>query len=130
LQAGKAQQRWTMTVENFLAPSPEPPIDEDEIREAVRELLFSRSHPALVRVVGKQVYHRCAAPPIGCTAPPPLRPPRGISMLSGPRGILQEKRSSSPVWPVTVLLWLHTSVVHCSVHLAAAFVHVSSLLPE
>lgn len=50
-----------MTVEKFLSPDPKPPLDEEEIREAVWELLFSRAPPALVRVVGKQVYHRCAA---------------------------------------------------------------------
>lgn len=59
-QADKPQPRWIMAAEKFLAPDPEPPIDEDEIREAVWELLFKRSHPALVRVVGKQVYHRWA----------------------------------------------------------------------
>ena len=48
-----------MTAEKFLQPDPKPPIDEEEIREAVWELLFSRAPPALVRVVGKQVYHRC-----------------------------------------------------------------------
>ena len=47
-----------MTAEKFLMPDPKPPIDEEEIREAVWELLFSRAPPALVRVVGKQVYHR------------------------------------------------------------------------
>ena len=49
-----------MTIERFLMPDPNPPIDEEEIREAVWELLFSRAPPALVRVVGKQVYHRWA----------------------------------------------------------------------
>ena len=49
-----------MTAEKFLQPDPKPPIDEEEIREAVWELLFSRAPPALVRVVGKQVYHRWA----------------------------------------------------------------------
>lgn len=57
-QAGKPAQRWQMTAENFMAAHGEPPIDEDEIREAVWELLFARAPPALVRVVGKQVYHR------------------------------------------------------------------------
>ncbi len=47
-----------MTAENFMEPHADPPIDEDEIREAVWELLFARAPPALVRVVGKQVYHR------------------------------------------------------------------------
>ena len=41
-----------------MEPHADPPIDEDEIREAVWELLFARAPPALVRVVGKQVYHR------------------------------------------------------------------------
>ena len=49
-----------MTIERFLMPDPNPPLDEEEIREAVWELLFSRAPPALVRVVGKQVYHRWA----------------------------------------------------------------------
>jgi hypothetical protein len=31
------------------------------VREAVWQLLFARAPPGLVRVVGKQVYHRCAA---------------------------------------------------------------------
>lgn len=55
----KPQEKWVMTAEKFLQPDPKPPIDEEEIREAVWELLFSRAPPALVRVVGKQVYHRC-----------------------------------------------------------------------
>ncbi|CAL8462775.1 g2308 [Coccomyxa elongata] len=55
--SGKPVQRWVMTAENFMEPHGEPPIDEDEIREAVWELLFARAPPALVRVVGKQVYH-------------------------------------------------------------------------
>ena len=54
----KPQERWVMTAEKFLMPDPKPPLDEEEIREAVWELLFSRAPPALVRVVGKQVYHR------------------------------------------------------------------------
>ena len=54
----KPQERWVMTAEKFLMPDPKPPIDEEEIREAVWELLFSRAPPALGRVVGKQVYHR------------------------------------------------------------------------
>ena len=54
----KPQERWVMTAEKFLMADPKPPIDEEEIREAVWELLFSRAPPALVRVVGKQVYHR------------------------------------------------------------------------
>ena len=58
VQAGKPAQRWVMTAENFLAAHGDLPIDEDEIREAVWELLFARAPPALVRVVGKQVYHR------------------------------------------------------------------------
>ena len=57
-----------MTAEKFLMADPKPPIDEEEIREAVWELLFSRAPPALVRVVGKQVYHRYSDLP--CTAVP------------------------------------------------------------
>ena len=49
-----------MSPERFLAADAAPaPLDEEEIREAVWELLFARAPPALVRVVGKQVYHRC-----------------------------------------------------------------------
>ena len=58
--ANKQQERWVMTIEKFLMPDPYPPIDEEEIREAVWELLFSRAPPALVRVVGKQDYQRAA----------------------------------------------------------------------
>ena len=60
---GKPQERWVMSAEKFLMPDPKPPLDEEEIREAVWELLFSRAPPALVRVVGKQVYHRYSDPP-------------------------------------------------------------------
>ena len=34
-----------MTAEKFLMADPKPPIDEEEIREAVWELLFSRAAP-------------------------------------------------------------------------------------
>ena len=36
------------------------PLDEDEVREAVWELLFARVPPALVRVLGRQAYARHA----------------------------------------------------------------------
>ena len=58
-QPAPGGERWVMTAERFLAAdAAAPPLDEEEIREAVWELLFSRAPPALVRVVGKQVYHR------------------------------------------------------------------------
>ena len=57
-----------MTPERFLAEVGPAPLDEDEIREAVWQLLFARAPPGLVRVVGKQVYHKCeASTPAGQT---------------------------------------------------------------
>lgn len=36
-----------------------PPLDGDEIREAVWERMAARVHPALVRLLGRQAYERC-----------------------------------------------------------------------
>lgn len=45
-----------MTPENYLAPVGPKPIDEDEIKEAVRQLLMSSAPPALLRVIGRIAY--------------------------------------------------------------------------
>lgn len=39
-----------------------PPLDQDEIREAVEQLLLRRAPSALVRLIGKGAYARCAQP--------------------------------------------------------------------
>jgi hypothetical protein len=59
-----------MTAERFMAQDAPRPLDEEEVREAVWELLFTRVPPALVRVLGRQAYARRAA-----TASPRPRPP-------------------------------------------------------
>lgn len=48
-----------LTAETFLQDSSEPPLDEDEIREALACALTEQAPPALVRLVGKQAYSRC-----------------------------------------------------------------------
>jgi hypothetical protein len=50
------------------------PLDEEEVREAVWELLFARVPPALVRVLGRQAYARRAT---AAPAPPCLACQRG-----------------------------------------------------
>ena len=36
-----------------------PPLDEEEVREAVEALMLRRAPTALVRLVGKNAYARC-----------------------------------------------------------------------
>ena len=50
-----------LTADSFLLDSSEPPLDEDEIREALACALTEQAPPALVRLVGKQAYTRCGA---------------------------------------------------------------------
>lgn len=47
-----------MKPEDFLADDTPPPIDEDEIREALATALRKRAPPALIRLVGRQAYTR------------------------------------------------------------------------
>ena len=52
--------RRAMAPERFMVSDAARPLDEDEVREAVWELLFARVPPALVRVLGRQAYARRA----------------------------------------------------------------------
>lgn len=56
-----------MKPEEYLTDFTPPPIDEEEIREALAAALKQRAPPALIRLVGRQAYSRCAArrPPGG-----------------------------------------------------------------
>ncbi|KAI3433581.1 hypothetical protein D9Q98_003392 [Chlorella vulgaris] len=45
-----------MDADKFLEPSGAPPLDEDEIREAVEALLLRRAPSALVRLIGRSAY--------------------------------------------------------------------------
>ncbi|KAK9807024.1 hypothetical protein WJX72_010915 [[Myrmecia] bisecta] len=55
-QPEPALPRWCTKPEHFMGPEPPHPIDADEVREAVWDLLMRRAPPALLRIVGKQVY--------------------------------------------------------------------------
>ena len=48
-----------MTPEAYLTAAGPKPLDEDEIKEAVRELLMSSAPPALIRVIGRTAYQAC-----------------------------------------------------------------------
>jgi hypothetical protein len=61
-EEGKPKERYTMRAERFLEPGP-PPIDADEVREALWEALMEKAPPALVRLVGRSAYQRCARGP-------------------------------------------------------------------
>ncbi len=52
---------WAMTPEKFLADDTPPPIDEEEIREALAQALRDLAPPALIRLVGRQAYTRSGA---------------------------------------------------------------------
>eukprot|EP00887_Chlorella_sp_A99_P005446 scaffold1.g5446.t1 len=58
-QPAAAPGQEVMQAEAFLDPGPAP-LDEEEIREAVAELLLRRAPGALVRLLGKAAYTRCA----------------------------------------------------------------------
>lgn len=47
-----------MHAERFLESNAAPPIDEEEIREALYSLLMHKAPPALVRLIGKDCYQR------------------------------------------------------------------------
>lgn len=49
-----------MTPEKYLVDETPPPLDEDEIREALQQTLRARAPPALVSLVGRPAYSRCA----------------------------------------------------------------------
>ena len=48
-----------MTAESFMEDL-STPADEEEVREALAAALTNQAPPALVRLVGKQAYSRCA----------------------------------------------------------------------
>ena len=48
-----------MTAESFMEDL-STPADEEEVREALAAALTDKAPPALVRLVGKQAYSRCA----------------------------------------------------------------------
>ena len=50
------QPRFVMTPEAYLTAAGPKALDEDEIKEAVRELLMSSAPPALIRVIGRTAY--------------------------------------------------------------------------
>lgn len=54
-----------MRPEDFLADDTPPPIDEEEIREALATALRKRAPPALIRLVGRQAYTRCSPRIVG-----------------------------------------------------------------
>lgn len=47
---------WTMQADKYLEPWGPPPLDEEEIREAVYNLLMSQAPSPLVRLVGRSAY--------------------------------------------------------------------------
>lgn len=51
------QPRFVMTPENFIAPPVNEPLDAEEIKEAVKNLLMSSAPPALIRVIGRTAYN-------------------------------------------------------------------------
>lgn len=56
------QERFVMTPENYLRFDGPPPLDAEEIVEAVRELLMSSAPPALIRIIGRTAYSMFALP--------------------------------------------------------------------
>lgn len=50
------QPRFIMSPENYLRHDGPEPLDAEEIKEAVRELLMSSAPPALMRVIGRTAY--------------------------------------------------------------------------
>lgn len=50
------QERFVMTPNNYLRNDNPPPLDAEEIMEAVHELLMSSAPPALIRVIGRTAY--------------------------------------------------------------------------
>ena len=54
--AEQPQERFVMTPANYLRHDGAPPLDADEIMEAVRDLLMSSAPPALIRVIGRTAY--------------------------------------------------------------------------
>ena len=58
---GQAPLRHIATPENYVVYGATTPMDEDEVREAVEKLLLGeRAPPALLKVVGRAAYDRCA----------------------------------------------------------------------
>ncbi|GAB4817940.1 hypothetical protein N2152v2_004986 [Parachlorella kessleri] len=51
-----ARPVWAMQADKYLEPGGPPPLDEDEIREAVYELMLTRVPTALVRLLGRGAY--------------------------------------------------------------------------
>lgn len=64
-----------MTPENYLSHGGPKPIDEEEIKEAVRQLLMSSSPPALLRVIGRTAFQACAPFPLKSNSIP-RQPPQ------------------------------------------------------
>mmetsp|Transcript_13710 Transcript_13710/g.41406 ORF Transcript_13710/g.41406 Transcript_13710/m.41406 type:complete len:1265 (+) Transcript_13710:304-4098(+) len=54
----KTPEEWAMTPEKYLVDETPPPLDEDEIREALQQTLRARAPPALVSLVGRPAYSR------------------------------------------------------------------------
>jgi len=48
--------RFVMSAENYLKHNGPAPLDAEEIKEAVRDLLLSSGPPALIRVIGRTAY--------------------------------------------------------------------------
>ena len=48
--------RFVMTADSYLKHDGPAPLDAEEIKEAVRDLLLSSGPPALIRVIGRTAY--------------------------------------------------------------------------
>ena len=48
--------RFVMTADCYLKHDGQTPLDAEEIKEAVRDLLLSSGPPALIRVIGRTAY--------------------------------------------------------------------------
>ena len=52
----QSRRRPHLTAEHYTDVDSPPPLDEDEIREAVYGLLVNKAPPVLVRLLGKDCY--------------------------------------------------------------------------
>jgi hypothetical protein len=71
-----------MKAEEYLMDHTPPPIDEDEIREALAATLKKRAPPALIRLVGRQAYSGWA----------------GLCLMCGPYDCILAATLAYPGW--------------------------------
>ena len=97
-----------MRPEEYLTDFTPPPIDEEEIREALAAALKARAPPALIRLVGRQAYSRCAGAPrclMACGG--------STTAACGPCG--QASTAGAPT--STLVLWHHLKPIRRPHHI-------------